>query len=228
MHKNLILHLTLIENIGPAVIQKIKERFLLRQGFEGQAGISVSDLYSSSPTDWMHTFGFSQSTSEKLVDGLANTRILETELALIEQNNIQWVTFEDELYPQLLKNIYLPPAVLYYQGSFSSGHPDPSIHPTGTQGERSKLLAVVGARKADEYGYRIVNQLIPELVAANYTIVSGGALGIDAAAHAATIKSGGTTIAVLGSGLLLPYPSSNKKLFESIVANGGCLMSSFP
>jgi DNA processing protein len=207
MHKHFILHLTLIENIGPAVIQKIKER----------SDVNPSDLYSFSPTDWMHTFGFSQSTSEKLTDGLANTKILETELALIEQNNIQWVTFEEESYPQLLKNIYLPPAVLYIQGSLSCA-----------QTTTTKLLAVVGARKADEYGYRIVNQLVPELVAADYTIVSGGAVGIDAAAHAATIKSGGTTIAVLGSGLLLPYPSSNKKLFESIVAQGGCLMSSFP
>jgi DNA processing protein len=205
MHKQFILHLTLIETIGPAVIQKIIG-----------SGMQVSDLYSFSPIDWMNIFGFSQSTAEKLVDGLANIKILETELALIEENNIQWVTYEDEAYPQLLKNIYLPPAVLYIQGKLSSAQ------------TTTKLLAVVGARKADEYGYRIVNQLVPELVAASYTIVSGGAVGIDAAAHAATIKSGGKTIAVLGSGLLLPYPSSNKKLFESIVKSGGCLMSSFP
>src|SRR5579862_1309672 len=125
MHKHFILHLTLIENIGPAVIQKIKER----------SDVNPSDLYSFSPTDWMHTFGFSQSTSEKLTDGLANTKILETELALIEQNNIQWVTFEEESYPQLLKNIYLPPAVLYIQGSLSCA-----------QTTTTKLLAVVGAR----------------------------------------------------------------------------------
>ncbi len=198
-NKNFILHLTLIENIGPAVIQKIQER----------SDISVSDLYSFSPTDWVNVFGFSQITAEKLVDGLANTKVLE-----------------EEAYPQLLKNIYLPPAVIYWQGLLSCARPELVEGCLGAP--QNKLLAVVGARKADVYGYRVINQLIPDLVAAQYTIVSGGALGIDAAAHEATIKSGGKTIAVLGSGLLQPYPSSNKKLFTSIVEHGGCVVSSFP
>ena len=225
MHnKNFILHLTLIENIGPAIIQKVLNRFLLRssvakasedfqQGFEGQADIQTSDLYSFSTVDWMHNFGFSESTAQKLVDGLANTTILQEELALIEEHNIQWLTFQEESYPYLLQQIYLPPAVIYIQGSLSSAQ---------------KHLAIVGARKADEYGYTIINQLVPELVAAQYTIVSGGALGIDTAAHQATLQSGGKTVAVLGSGLLVPYPSSNKKLFASIVHNGGALVSTFP
>lgn len=203
MNKHLVLHLTLIENIGPAVIQKITQR----------SDVSTSDLYSFSQTDWMNVFGFTENTAEKLVDGLANQKILEEELILIEQHKIQLITFEQEAYPHLLKNIYLPPAVLYIQGFLNNAH---------------KALAIVGARKADTYGYRVINQLIPDLVAAQYTIVSGGALGIDAAAHEATIKNGGVTIAVLGSGLLQPYPSSNKKLFSSIVESGGCLVSSFP
>ncbi|HEX4068550.1 MAG TPA: DNA-processing protein DprA [Candidatus Babeliales bacterium] len=206
INKNFILHLILIENIGPAVIKRILER----------SDISVSDLYSFSQTDWMHTFGFSEGTAEKLVDGLAHTKNLEEELALIEKHNIEWVTFEDDTYPHLLKNIYLPPAVLYVMGSSLQTY------------EKQKLLAVVGARKANDYGQRVVDALIPELVAADYTIVSGGALGIDAMAHAATLQSGGKTVAVLGSGLLQPYPSSNKKLFVSIVENGGALVSSFP
>jgi DNA processing protein len=202
-NKQFILHLTLIENIGPAIIQKII-----------RSGTQVSDLYSFSQTDWINNFGFSQATAEKLADGLTSTRVLEKELALIEEHNIEWLTFEDDAYPQLLKNIYLPPAVLYWQGSLPS--------------EQARALAVVGARKADEYGYRIVNYMVPELVAVHYTIISGGALGIDTAAHQATINSGGKTVAVLGSGLLVPYPGSNKKLFASIVESGGCLMSSFP
>ena len=205
-NKTFILHLTLIENIGPAIIQKILQN--------KRSDISVSDLYLFSQTDWMHAFGFSESTAERLVKGLAHTKMLEEELALIEQYNIQCMTFLDESYPQLLKQIYLPPAVLYVQGSLLSLH--------------TRALAVVGARKADEYGHRIVNHLIPELVTADYTIVSGGALGIDAAAHHATIRTGGKTIAVLGSGLLVPYPLSNKKLFASIVEHGGALVSSFP
>jgi DNA processing protein len=207
MHnKEFILHLTLIENIGPAIIQKIRER----------SDISVSDLYSFSQADWIHVFGFSEGASEKLADGLASTKILEEELALIEEHNVDWLTFEDETYPQLLKQIYLPPAVLYIMGGSLQSY------------EKQKLLAVVGARKADNYGQRVVNTLISDLVAAQYIIVSGGALGIDAMAHAATLQNGGTTIAVLGSGLLHLYPSSNKKLFASIIEHGGALVSSFP
>jgi len=212
MHnKNVILHLTLIENIGPAIIQKITQR----------SDVNSSDLYSFSCADWMNVFGLSEGTAQKLVDGLANTKILEEELALIEQHNIQWVTFQEEHYPYLLRQIHLPPAVLYIQGSLSSAHPE---CPEGVY----RRIAIVGARKADAYGYRVINQLVPELVAAQYTIVSGGALGIDAAAHEATIQNGGITIAVLGSGLLQPYPSSNKKLFASIIEQGGALVSSFP
>jgi DNA processing protein len=207
MHdKNFILHLTLIENIGPSVIQRILQR----------SDVNPSDLYLFSQADWMHSFGFSEGTSEKLVDGLANTKILATELALIQEHNVEWITFADETYPHMLKNIYLPPAVLYTMGA--------SLHTY----EKQKLIAVVGARKADDYGQRVVDTLIPDLVAANYAIVSGGALGIDAMAHEAAIKSGGRTIAVLGSGLLKPYPTSNKKLFASIIAHGGTLVSSFP
>lgn len=205
-NKEFILHLTLIENVGPAVIQKILQN--------KRSDISISDLYSFSQIDWVNVFGFSEGTAEKLVTGLAGTKILEEELALIEKHNIQWMTFEEESYPYLLKQIYLPPAVIYIQGSLPFAH--------------TRALAVVGARKADVYGYRVINQLIPELIAAHYTIVSGGALGIDAAAHEVTIKSGGKTIAVFGSGLLLPYPLSNKKLFASIVEHGGALVSSFP
>jgi DNA processing protein len=211
--KNFILHLTLIDGIGPAIIQRIIEI--------QRSGAQASDLYLFSQTDWMNVFGFSQATSEKLVDGLANKKIIDEELILIERNNIQWITITDEMYPQLLREIYLPPVVLYFQGSFFSDRFD-------CQKGASKMMAVVGARKADNYGERAIDTLIPDLVAARYTIVSGGAQGIDTMAHKAALKCGGKTIAVLGSGLLRPYPSSNKQLFKSIIDNGGSIISSFP
>jgi DNA processing protein len=206
MHnKQLILHLTLIENIGPATIQPIIER----------SDVSASDFYLFSASDWMHTFGFTSATAQKLAEGLSYKKNLEDELNLIERNNIQWATIQDEAYPQLLREIYLPPSVLYWQGKTDFS-------------DMKKSLSVVGARKADTYGYRVVNTLIPDLVAANYTIVSGGAKGIDTMAHEATIKSGGKTIAVLGSGLLHLYPAGNMRFFKSIVDHGGLVVSSFP
>ena len=205
INKHFILHLTLLENIGPATIQPIIQR----------SDVSASDLYLFSASDWMQTFGFTPATAEKLADGLRNKKILDDELSLIERNNIQWATVEEDSYPPLLREIYLPPSVLYWQGQTDFS-------------DMKKSLSIVGARKADTYGYRVVNALIPDLVAAQYTIVSGGARGIDTMAHEATIKNGGKTIAVLGSGLLHLYPAGNMRFFKSIVDHGGAVVSSFP
>jgi DNA processing protein len=112
-----------------------------------------------------------------------------------------------------LKEIYLPPTILYWQGT------SPTIH--------AKTLAVVGSRKANTYGKRVIEKVIPELVAHGFTIISGGALGADSMAHETTVWCGGKTVAVIGSGLLKPYPRSNKKLFEKIIENGGSIVSSF-
>jgi len=224
MDKHFILHLTLINDIGPGIIQRIIQK---RSEFKS------SDLYLFSASDWMHTFGFTELAAQKLSDGLQNKKSFDYELSLIERHNIQWATVEDDTYPALLREIYLPPSVLYWQGLPSSVHPDPSIHHLrDTQGERQyrreKKLAIVGARKADGYGQRVIDALVPDLVAAQYTIVSGGARGIDTMAHEATLKNGGKTIAVLGSGLLNVYPISNTKLFQSIVDQGGLVVSAFP
>jgi len=202
-YNHLILHLTLIEDIGPASIQRIIQR----------SDVNASDLYAFTSSDWINVFGFSEITAQKIATGLADKKVLDRELMHIDENDIQWMTIQDDEYPQLLREIYLPPTVLYWQGGLWND---------------AKCLAVVGARKANEYGQQVVNQLVPDLVAAGYTIVSGGAIGLDTMAHKATLQCGGKTIAILGSGLLRPYPSSNKKLFSAIVDSGGIVASSFP
>ena len=92
----------------------------------------------------------------------------------------------------------------------------------------TKCLAVIGSRDADRYGKQVIESLVPPLVEHGWSIVSGGALGADAMAHAATLKAGGKTIAVIGSGLLHPSPTSNLDLFDTILANDGALLSIFP
>ena len=202
---NFLLHLTLIDDIGPAIIQKITQR----------SDVQKSDLYLFAISDWIHVFGLSEKTASKIVAGLSDRKIFEQELQLIEKHNIKWITILDESYPSLLKEIHLPPAVLYYQGASFEENP-------------IKCLAIVGSRKATAYGQRVINAIVPDLVAAGYTIISGGALGIDTMAHEATLNHGGKTIAVLGSGLLRPYPHANKKLFASIIENGGIVVSPYP
>ena len=206
LSKKFILHLTLIEGIGPHIIQKIIK--------SERSGVQTSDLYHVSASDWMRYFGISEIVAHKLVAGLSDMTILEKELDLIEKNKIKLLTIIDESYPALLQEIHSPPPVLYYVG--------------GDFAAKNKSLAVVGARKGNEYGKRIIQTIVPDLVAAGYTIVSGGALGIDAMAHEAALQCGGKTIAILGAGLLRLYPSSNKLLFKRIIESGGVVASPYP
>jgi len=89
-------------------------------------------------------------------------------------------------------------------------------------------LAIVGSRKASRYGQMAIERIVPDLVEQGVCIVSGGALGADSMAHTCTLDAAGQTIAIIGSGLLEPYPATNKKLFERMVAEGGALVSPFP
>src|SRR5690606_29219874 len=172
LDKHFILHLSLIDGIGPSVINTI----VCNQ----RSDVKASDLYSFSAQEWKNCYGISDAKAYKIVAGLSDKKVLEAELNLIARNEVKWLVIGDDRYPSLLAQIYMPPPVLYWRG--------------GSFDETEKHLAIVGARAANMYGQRVINQLIPELVSAGLTIVSGGALGIDALAHEATIKSGGKTI----------------------------------
>lgn len=202
---NCILHLSLIDDVGPIAIQTILQN--------KPDSWSWDDLYQASHSDLISIFGLSQAMAQKVYTGLRDEALLAQELALIERNSINWMTILDSSYPPLLAHIYAPPAVLYWRGA---------------EIDSDNCIAIVGSRKANYYGQRVINQLVPELVAHGFTIVSGGALGADSMAHQATVSAGGKTIVVLGSGLLQLYPTSNKSLFEAVIANGGTIMSSFP
>ena len=203
--KKVILHLFLTDSIGPAVVQKIIER--------KPDNVAWCQLYQLGVSDWCSLFDFSIGLSHKLVSGLSDVTALEKELQLIERHSINWTSIIDVDYPELLKHIHLPPPVLYWQGA-----------PLNTQ----QSIAVVGSRKANQYGQDAVEYLVPQLVAHNWTIVSGGAIGIDSMAHRATVRAGGKTVVVLGSGLLQWYPVRNWRLFEDVLAHGGTITSSFP
>ena len=204
--RNLILHLSLIEGIGPGTIDTIIKRFQMLDDF----AVNVYDFGVQELSAW---FGITPKKAQVIVHGLADKDLLEKELSLLEKHTIAWLTILDDSYPYLLKEIHLPPAVLYWQGALLN---------------QEKSIAFVGARKADRYGQECVEHLIPELVHGGWTIVSGGALGLDAMAHQATVDAGGKTIVVLGSGLLNWYPRSNNRLFEDIIKTGGTIVSAFP
>jgi DNA processing protein len=136
----------------------------------------------------------------------------EKELLAAEKAGVSVLTTLDEGYPELLKNIYDPPLVLYVRGSFK---PVPAA-------------GIVGTRRATAYGLRTAARLASELAAAGVAVVSGLARGVDTAAHEAAVKAAGVTWAAMGTGLGSIFPSENRRLSERIVETGGALISEFP
>lgn len=202
--RNSILHLSLIEGIGPATIDQIIRRL--------PDNLSLDAVHDLSSSDLISFFGLSERIAHKIVTGLQCTRALDREYALIEKYAISWATVLDAEYPAELRTIDAPPALIYWRGNLA---------------DTQQSIAIVGARKAHTYAQRAIDGLVPTLVDAGWTIVSGGALGADTMAHQAALNAQGRTVAIIGSGLLSPYPSANKKLFEDIIASGGALMSIF-
>ena len=124
------------------------------------------------------------------------------------------LTPEDEEYPDCLRHIYAPPAVLFLHGSLSGLEEHPAV-------------AVVGSRRSDEYGLTTAARLSEELAAAGVSIISGLAMGIDQAAHRAAIKAEGVTIGVLGCGIELDYPKGTRPLRE-MMAEKGAVLTEYP
>ncbi len=106
------------------------------------------------------------------------------------------------------------PKPLYYRGTFNQK----LLH---------KSLAIVGSRNITQYGQKVVEEIIPDLVSAKVTTISGFMYGVDTEVHRQTIENGGITIAVLGCGLDCLYPAENEKLYSDIVESGGCILSEY-
>ncbi len=134
---------------------------------------------------------------------------LDAEMKKIEQAGAHILTWENPDYPRHLLNIHSPPPVLYVRGR---------LRP-----EDEWAVAVVGTRRASVYGREATRRLARDLASQGITIVSGMALGIDTEAHRAALQAGGRTIAVLGCGVDVTYPRSNRKLAEEICAHGAIL-----
>lgn len=126
---------------------------------------------------------------------------------------IRHIENASKAYPESLKFIKRPPKILYYRG-------DVSLCSTS-------CLAIVGARKGTAYGRDVAYRLAKRAACLGITIVSGMALGIDSAAHRGALDAGGKTIAVLGSGIDVCYPKTNKGMMEDIVKNG-LVLSEYP
>lgn len=130
-----------------------------------------------------------------------------------EKENVKVITLLDDLYPSNLKKIYDPPPFLYMRGEIKK--------------EDDRAIAIVGSRKATTYGRLMAERLSKDLASQGITIVSGMARGIDTFSHQGAISARGRTIAVLGCGIDIVYPSENKGLRDKIIESGAVL-TEFP
>ncbi|MDE5996505.1 MAG: DNA-processing protein DprA, partial [Eubacterium sp.] len=131
-----------------------------------------------------------------------------------KQNHWQIIDYDDKRYPKRLKEISNPPAVLFIDGDL------PDI-------DNSVVISIVGTRRASEYAVKVTELLSRGIAECEAVVASGGALGVDSAAHRGAILCGGKTIAVLGCGFGTSYLMGNKNLRNSIKQNGA-LITEFP
>jgi len=193
--------LNLIPGVGPRSFLKLLSKFR-----------SPDRILSARERELAEVLG----QSGEIAQRIANYRDvvdIEKEMKLVEQYDASVLTLEDPRYPVRLAEIYEPPILLYVRGVLL---------------ERDKnSVAIVGTRRPSMYGKEVAERLAGELAQRGITVVSGMAEGIDSAAHRGALKAGGRTIAVLGGGVDVVYPSGNRKLMEQIISGGGAI-SEFP
>lgn len=153
------------------------------------------------------------------MDALGDGKAVAIEKQMVGAYGATVLTIDDAHYPRLLRHIPDPPPLLYVRGRL--------------QEDDALALAVVGTRRCTAYGREQADRLSALCAQAGLCVVSGGARGVDAAAHRAALRVGGRTVAVLGSGLSKPYPPEHDSLFNEIAAGGseaarGAVVSELP
>ena len=193
--------LNMVEGVGP-----IRARSLLE--FFGDA----VKILSAPRADLLRVRNIGAEVAEKIATWEKNVD-LAGELKRIADFGCHVVTMTDEAYPAALREIYDPPLVLYVKGALTAAD--------------KNAVAMVGSRLTTHYGIETARRLAYQLAYAGVTVVSGGARGIDTAAHQGALSGKGRTVAVLGTGINLVTPPENAELFERIAAQGAVL-TQFP
>ncbi|MBI3591481.1 MAG: DNA-protecting protein DprA [Candidatus Melainabacteria bacterium] len=132
----------------------------------------------------------------------------------MDKSHIKFLAYCDKEYPQKLKDINDPPFGFFYKGDISILRD-------------SKAVAIVGTRAATNYGLNITKKIASLLTEQNITVISGLASGIDTASHIGALKSG-KTVAVLGTGVDIVFPASNRDLFKEMLDKGSLVLSEYP
>lgn len=127
---------------------------------------------------------------------------------------VKEIDIQDEDYPRILREIKSPPSKLYFMGN--------------KELLKTKGIAIVGSRKCTEKGKINSRMFAANIAKAGFTVISGMAEGIDAAAHIGALDVNGATIAVLGNGPKVIFPPENNEIYNNILKNGGLIISEYP
>ena len=196
-----LVALNLISNVGPVRVRQLLEYF-------GEA----PRILAASRQELLRVKGIGEETAAAIA-GWESLVDLKAELKRIEEFGCRVVIQTDAEYPELLRQIYDPPIVLYVRGQLTP--------------KDKNSVAMVGSRMTTHYGIEVARRLAYQLGYLGVTVVSGGARGIDSAAHQGALSAKGRTIAVLGTGINLVWPPENKELYERMTENGA-LVTQFP
>ena len=153
-----------------------------------------------------------QELSLEELEWLRNTDFTSLELQY-RKENIHFLMYEDVLYPKRLKEIYLPPVVLFYKGRLELFN--------------RLSIGIVGARNHTPYSKEALEYLLPDILERKVSIISGLARGVDSLAHQLTLELNGETIAVIGNGINICYPKENQSLYDAI-GKKGLILSEYP
>jgi DNA processing protein len=193
--------LNMIEGVGPVRARSLLEHF-------GDA----PKILAASKSALLRVRNIGDDTAEKIASWEKSID-LAGELKRISDFGCHVLISSDENYPAMLREIYDPPLALYVKGALAA--------------RDKNAVAMVGSRMTTHYGIETARKLAYQLAYVGVTVVSGGARGIDTAAHQGALSGKGRTIAVLGTGINRVAPPENAELFERIIANGA-LITQFP
>lgn len=175
-------------------------------------GLTAYDIFGMSHEKLCSLEELARKDADAIEESKRGWNIDENWIRLMEQG-IGFVSIENENYPTRLKHITNAPYCLYYIGKLPK--------------EEEKSIAIVGARGRSAYGSEVTRKLAKELSNSGVQVISGLAKGIDADAHSGALEGSTPTYAVLGCGVDVCYPASNRYLYESVLERGG-ILSEYP
>jgi DNA processing protein len=197
-----LLRLSSVPRIGPQKIRALVAHFK-----------TPSDVFRASAHELIAVPGIDKKLASNILHHTTEGTFADEQLKRLNKQSGRIITLWDKEYPDLLRKIYDPPVFLFILGKFKEAD--------------AHSLAVVGTRHPTPYGHTVAESLTRDLAQHSITIVSGLARGVDTIVHSTSLKFGTRTIAVIGSGLDIPYPPENKKLMEHI-AEEGAVVTEFP